>query len=379
MRRSILIKIQILLTGLLFTSSELFPQVIVSEKTTIRVDILDKKTPAIQLAQPEIISGKTAVFEESTLKIFGKLVNSKKDDKILINNDPATITPDKFFYSNITLNPGPNDLKIQIISDDKVVNEYIYPLYYVIRQKNLSTASIAYGKYYALIMGVNNYKDPTLRDLDKPISDARSFYDVLTSKYNFEKTNVTMLPDPTRNDVINALDKLQTKLTTNDNLLIFYAGHGTYDKDSKIGFWLLADASSNSRANWISNSNLTDYLKLIKTKHTLVISDACFSGSIFVSRAASDGVPKAIEKAYELPSRQALTSGSLYEVPDNSVFIHYLLDRLDKNTEPYLTAEQLFINIKTAVQNNSDDNTQFGDIQGVGHEGGDFIFILKGQ
>lgn len=379
MRRSFLIKVPILLTGLVVTCSNLFSQVIVSEKTTIRVETLDKKTPTIQLTQPEIILGKTAVFEDSVLRIFGKLINSNRNDKVLINNNPATITPDKYFYSDIKLHTGPNDLKIVILSDDKIVNEYIYPLYYAIRQKNLSTPSIAYGKYYALVMGVNNYKDPTLRDLDKPISDAKSFSDVLTSKYSFDKTNIIMLPDPTRNDVINALDKLQAKLTANDNLLIFYAGHGTYDKDSKIGFWLLSDASSDSRANWISNSSLTDYLKLIKTKHTLVVSDACFSGSIFVSRAASDGVPKSIEKAYELPSRQALTSGSLYEVPDNSVFIHFLLDRLDKNMDPYLTVEQLFINIKTAVQNNTEDNTQFGNIQGVGHEGGDFVFILRKQ
>ena len=374
-----LIKVPILLTGFLFACFELFSQVVISEKSSIHIDIVDKKIPSIQLTQPEIAFGKTAVFEDSVLKIFGKLINSKRNDKVLINNNPATLTPDKYFYSDIKLHTGPNDLKIVILSDDKVVNEYVYPLYYAIRQKNLSTPSIAYGKYYALIIGVNNYKDPNLRDLDKPIRDARSFYDILTSKYNFDKVNVVMLPDPTRNDVINELDKLQAKLTANDNLIIFYAGHGTYDKDSKIGFWLLSDASSESKANWISNSGLTDYLKLIKTKHALVISDACFSGSIFVSRAAPDVVPKTIEKAYELPSRQALTSGSLYEVPDNSVFIHYLLDRLDKNMEPYLTAEQLFVNIKTAVQNNTEDNTQFGDIQGVGHEGGDFVFILKKQ
>ena len=379
MRREIYIKTILLFSGLALVSSGLHSQVVVSEKATIRIAIRDKNLPSIELTKPEIVPGKTAVFEEPILKIFGKLFNSKRDEKILVNNNPATITPDKYFYTDISLTPGPNDLKIDIISDGKTVNEYIYSVYYIIPQKILVPSSIAYGKYYALIIGVNIYKNPTMRSLEKPISDAKSMYDALTSRYNFAGENVIMLADPTRNDIIDALDKLQAKITSNDNFLLFYAGHGTYDKDGKIGFWLPSDASRDSRANWISNSNLTDYLKLIKAKHTLVISDACFSGSIFVSRGAFEGIPINIEKAYSLPSRQALTSGSLYEVPDNSIFIFYLLDRLIKNTEQYLTAEQLFINIKTAVQNNSNDNTQFGDIQGVGHEGGDFVFVLKKQ
>lgn len=356
-----------------------YSQVVVSEKATIRVEIVDKNLPSIQLTQPEIITGKTAVFEEPTIKIFGKLINGKGNEKILINNIPATITPDKYFYTDITFMPGPNDLKIDIVSNEKTINEYIYPVYYVIRQKNLVSPSIAHGKFYALIVGVNNYKSPDIRSLDRPISDAKEIYDALTSRYNFNKENVLMLADPSRSEIITALDKFSAKITSNDNFLLFYAGHGTFDKEGKIGFWLPSDASKDNRANWISNSNLTDYLKLIKAKHTLVISDACFSGSIFVSRGITDGVPENIEKAYSLPSRQALTSGSLYEVPDNSIFLHYLLDRLRKNEELYLTAEQLFINIKIAIQNNSSDNTQFGDIQGVGHEGGDFVFVLKKQ
>jgi Caspase domain len=354
-------------------------QTVVSEKSTIRIEIVDKNLQTIQLSQPEILPGKTSVFEESKIKVFGRLINSRGDEKIMINDRPATLTSDKYFYSDVTLVPGPGDIKIDIISGGKTVNEFSYPVFYVIPQKNLATPSIVYGKYYALIIGVNNYKNSSLRSLDKPISDAKSIYDVLTTKYNFAGENVTLLADPTRNDIIEALDNLQAKIKPNDCFLLFYAGHGTYDKDAKIGFWLPSDASRESRANWISNSNLTDYLKLIKAKHTLVISDACFSGSIFVSRGAFDEVPDNIEKAYSLPSREALTSGSLYEVPDNSIFIFYLLDRLNKNEERYLTAEQLYINIKTAVKNNSSDNTQFGDIQGVGHEGGDFVFVIKQQ
>jgi hypothetical protein len=379
MRHKLLSRIYILTAGVLICCSSLFSQVVISEKSSIHVEVIDVNKPSVEITQPEMIQGKTAIFDESKIKVFGKLKNGKGNERVFINNNPTTLTPDKYFFADVILSSGFSDLKVVVISDGKLVNEISYPVYYAVRQKNFSTPSLLAGKYYALIMGVDKYNNPGLRDLDRPIADAKALFDVLTTKYNFKKEDIMLLPDPTRNDIIDALDKLQSKVTANDNLIIFYAGHGTYDRDAKIGFWLPADATKESRSNWLSNSNLTDYLKLIKTKHTLVISDACFSGSIFLSRGAFEGISKPIEKAYELPSRQALTSGSLYEVPDNSVFIFYLLDRLNKNTEPYLTAEQLYINIKIAIQNNSEDNTQFGDIQGVGHEGGDFVFIRKDQ
>ena len=78
-----------------------------------------------------------------------------------------------------------------------------------------------------------------------------------------------------------------------------------------------------------------------------------------------------------MPSRKAMTSGTLTEVPDQSAFLKYLIDRLRNNSEKYLSSEQLFSNIRIAVINNSNAIPQFGEIKDVGDEGGDFIFILK--
>jgi len=85
----------------------------------------------------------------------------------------------------------------------------------------------------------------------------------------------------------------------------------------------------------------------------------------------------AIQKLYELPSRKAMTSGTLKEVPDKSVFLQYLTKRLIDNEEQYLPSEQLFYSFKPAVLNNSINVPQFGEIKNAGDEGGDFIFIKK--
>jgi len=236
---------------------------------------------------------------------------------------------------------------------------------------------IAGGKYYALLIGINNYSDPMINELDQPIKDAETFYNTIISRYTFDPENVKFLRNATMADMIDALDYFTKIVRPVDNFLIFYAGHGVWDASSEIGFWLPSDARKNSKLAWFRNSTLRDYLREIKSRHTLLISDACFAGSIFKTRNAFIDASVAINKLYELPSRKAMTSGTLTEVPDRSAFLKYMIDRLENNKEKFLSSEQLFSSFRMAVINNSNIIPQFGEIKDVGDEGGDFIFILK--
>ncbi|MCK5134493.1 MAG: hypothetical protein KAR19_01800 [Bacteroidales bacterium] len=125
------------------------------------------------------------------------------------------------------------------------------------------------------------------------------------------------------------------------------------------------------------NSTLRDFIGSIQSKHTLLIADACFSGSIFKTRSAFGGDAKGIQKLHDLPSRKAMTSGALKEVPDKSVFVKYLISELIENQEKFLSSEELFGNFKTAVLNNSPNVPQYGTIQNAEDQGGDFIFVRK--
>lgn len=234
-------------------------------------------------------------------------------------------------------------------------------------------------KYYALIIGINDYQDANINDLDNPINDARNLMQTLTTYYTFDNDNLTLLENPTRVDIINTLDKLSATIDEKSNLLIFYAGHGLWDAQLKKGYWIPSDGAQSSRANWLSNNDLVDYVGGIKSKHTLLVTDACFSGAIFKTRDVFTGVTKAVLEMYKYPSKKAMTSGAMKSVPDKSVFIEYLVKRLVQNEKPFLSAEELFGSFKQAVVNNSPTSQipLFGEIQGAGDEGGDFIFILK--
>ena len=232
------------------------------------------------------------------------------------------------------------------------------------------------GKFYALIIGNNDYIDPEIPSLDEPVSDATKLFEVLTTRYTFEKSNVTFIKNATYVQMIQAFDDLSNKITKNDNLLVFYAGHGWWNETKNLGFWLPTDAKKSNTAFWIPNSRISDYMSSIKSKHTLLIADACFSGSIFKTRGLIDARPS-INKLYELPSKKAMTSGTLKEVPDKSEFLQYLVQRLNENQEKYISSDMLFSSFREAVLNNSPTEPQYGTIQNAGDEGGEFIFILR--
>jgi hypothetical protein len=236
-------------------------------------------------------------------------------------------------------------------------------------------------KYYALIIGIEDYSHASITSLDNPVKDAMELSMVLKRYYTFEDENLIVLKNPKRENIIETFDRLAQLITERDQLLIFYAGHGIWDEQLNQGFWLPSDASLNSKAQWLSNSTIRDYIGGIKSKHTLLITDACFSGSILKERGGAFSNSRAILELYKLPSRKAMTSGTMTTVPDESAFIRYLLKHLSLNDQPMISADDLFRAFKIAVINNSPNGQvpQYGPINQAGDEGGEFIFLRRNQ
>jgi hypothetical protein len=376
----------IMCTFLLFISNLLVhSQEIRSGKSTIFINNLEEEKieditpPLIKIISPLLTEKEEKIkSDKPEITIIGKITDNESGiNRIFINSEKFKLTEDGLFAQEILLEKGENKISVIAIdnndnySEESLIVEYMPESDIITSQLNVS------GKYYAILIGIDKYEDPSLTDLDNPVRDAENLYKVLISDYYFDEDNVLLIKNAKRTDITNALDKMAEKLTKNDNLLIFYAGHGWWDQEANIGYWLPNDAKLSRKAEWFRNSTLCDYLKEIDSKHTLLIADACFGGAIFKTRSVSMEAPKAIQMLYDLPSRKAMTSGTLTEVPDRSTFVKYLIERLEKNEDKYIASEQLFSSFRIAVINNSDVIPQYGEIKNVGDEGGDFIFIKK--
>ncbi len=232
-------------------------------------------------------------------------------------------------------------------------------------------------KYYALLIGVNDYADEKIESLDDPIKDASLLKEVITKKYTFEEEDITFLKNPTFEEIIVEFDILSRKITPEDFLLIFYAGHGVFDEKTNIGYWLPSDASEKNKAKWFRNSTLVENIGAINSKHTLLIADACFSGGIFKTRTSNNNASVDISNMMKYPSRKAITSGSLTKVPDKSIFMKYLLKSLEENPNKYFPSEELYDEVRRAMKSNSTTKPLFGEIQNAGDEGGNFVLIQR--
>ncbi len=232
---------------------------------------------------------------------------------------------------------------------------------------------------YALLIAVEEYKDPAIVSLSEPLKDAVQLKEILISNYTFDSADVTILTNPTFEELNVAFDELSHRITPNDNLVIFYAGHGYFDEKTNIGYWLPSDAQEKNRAKWFRNSALVENIGAINSKHTLLIADACFSGGIFKTRSVAALNNASLDYANQMKraSRKAMTSGSLTTVPDKSVFMKYLLKTLTENVNKYISSEELFDFVRLAMRNNAGTKPLYGEIQNAGDEGGDFVLIRK--
>ena len=240
-------------------------------------------------------------------------------------------------------------------------------------------------KYYALIIGNSEYEDKQIDDLIAPANDAKALDEILKTKYNF-KTN--LLLNASREEILDAIQELATTLNREDNLLIYYAGHGMYIKEQEQGYWLPVDSDKNKRSKWINNQTVVAEVKSAEAKHILLIVDSCFAASLTKSTTIDKNLNiKKGDKKWETlklkKARWLIASGGIEPVDDSngrghSYFARKLIDTLEKN-EPgqVISSYELFGPIHAYVVNNLPQNPERLKILDTGHDGGDFLFFAK--
>ncbi len=249
---------------------------------------------------------------------------------------------------------------------------------------NLGDSPMVIGDYYALIIGIDNYKG-AWESLNNATHDAKAVEKLLRENYNFDHFRTLYNEEATRIRVIKELEFLVNNAKETDNIFIFYSGHGDFDRKLDRGYWVPVDATTKSISSYISNTEIQDFLGGINSKHTLLISDACFSGDIFRGKTVTidfEDSDRYFRTIHNLMSRNAMTSGDIEPVMDggrdgHSVFAYYLLKALRQNNRKFFDANQLFERLKIPVINNSSQTPRYHPLKNTGDEGGQFIFIKK--
>lgn len=243
--------------------------------------------------------------------------------------------------------------------------------------KFLNDLRLQTGTYRALLIANEDYE--FWSDLDTPIADVEALEETLNEDYSFD---VKVLKNASRKEILSEIYHLGANAAFDDHVLIYYAGHGIVDSDTKEGYWIPSAADQSFRPDWVSNSEIRTALKSIKSKHLLVMADSCYSGTLVrsgtqITATISNSV---IKRLFSKKARVAITSGGNEPVVDSlggashSVFAGAFLEALNNNSEFYTPASVFFSKIREKVTRQANQTPLYSNISELDDDGGEFVF-----
>ncbi|MEM8496696.1 MAG: caspase family protein [Pseudomonadota bacterium] len=245
-----------------------------------------------------------------------------------------------------------------------------------------SVTETAPGQHYLLAIGIDAYEDCT--PLHNAVRDAADITAVLQAEYDFQPDNVCLLTDDdaTEERIFLEFRRLVQCVQPEDSVLIFFSGHGHFDDDFQQGYWIPVDAKEGNIGDYIPNSEISNTIRAIRSLHTFMIADACFSGSLF-GQSRSVGTAKSgssyQQRVGQIPSRWGLASGRNEVVADgepgkNSPFSESLIYFLRNQTDTVFCVSELVQYVKTVTANNAEQTPVGSPLRHVGDKGGEFVF-----
>jgi uncharacterized caspase-like protein len=345
----------------------------------------DTTAPSILLTSPNLTRSARTTVSTSQTTIIGKALDESGIVEVSVNGAMANLDREGNFSKNILLRFGDNPVELTAV--DLYAN--VARLQFVI-QRQADNALLAermikrykVGKYYAMVVGNNNYQ--YLPKLETAVKDATEVDKILKTKYGFE---TELLLDATRGDMLSTLSRLRKRMGPEDNLMIYYAGHGVFEEVAQEAYWLPVDAKEDDEANWIIAGSITAEMKRSPARHVLIVADSCYSGTLTRSADVNLSSRRSreyfLKKMFQQSSRTLMASGGNEPVVDNgadghSIFAYTFLRALREIDEPVFTAEELFYRfVKHSVAGQAEQTPVYSIIRNSGHDGGDFVFIKR--
>jgi Caspase domain len=195
-------------------------------------------------------------------------------------------------------------------------------------------------KDYALIFATDKYEHWS--DLVNPIEDARAIAQELSTNYGF---NVEVVENPTVDEVWQKIRSYsEMKFAPQDQLMVFFAGHGHFDETFGEGYVVARNSLNNdlARSSYISHNRLRGVVNNLPCNHVLLMLDVCFGGTldpvIAKSRSATEelSTTQMLIRKWNYKTRKYITSGGKEYVSDgipgkHSPFAAKFLEVLNSN------------------------------------------------
>lgn len=363
--------------------------------------------PMLEILDPVFVATRgrnTAVYRGGPGKrqVVGRVTAPQLVSQITVNGQPAPLNASGGFSAQVDVPAGGAQVQVAAVDKKGARAELAFTLLPQAASAgaaaNTAPAAtgglprdVKLGRYFAVVIGNNSYRDPGYATLQSAANDANAVAAMLKSRYGYQ-TSVVL--NGGRLEILTALNEMREQLKPEDNLLIYYAGHGEVDAAGQ-GYWVPSDGAAGASKTWISNAAISDILNTIAARHVLVVADSCYSGTMTRASAPTfdagtmpaDKWATWVKTMANGRSRTALTSGGVMPVPDtgsgrHSYFARAFLNVLQDNNG-LLEAQRLYREVSTslalgAINSPVPQVPEYSPIRYAGHESGEFFFLPRG-
>ena len=254
-----------------------------------------------------------------------KYTNTKIDynfDKIDINLPQTSINKSVTEIENKNISVGKSSVDVNIPENTKVSNRY------------------------ALIIGNEDYQSMqrTLnseQNVAFAVNDATVFRDYAVKTLGVEQENITFLTNATAGQMSQQIDKvckMLSKLGNKAELIVYYAGHGFPDENTKVPYLIPVDVSASNLDMGIKLNDLYKNLAATNAKRIVVFLDACFTGGGRSNGLLASRGIKVIPKEDALNGNIVVVSASSglqsalpFQNEKHGIFSYYLFKKLQES------------------------------------------------
>ena len=335
----------------------------------------------------------------SRLDIFvnGRAVPATRDVRV-----QATEIKPHPFSAAVQLQPGHNLITVTAVDGDGRAAQAVRSVYREALQPTAGVPGagrVGSAERWAVVIGIDQYRDPAVSSLRYATADAEAVFRFLTTRGGVKPGNARLLLNnqATQRAIREALgDFLRQKALKDDEVIIYYAGHGTTEPDQSaegaIAKYLVPwDADPGKLfSSAIPMEEIDRVFGRVAARKVLLIQDTCFSGGAggrtFLAKGlavrSTNLTDRFLQDLSQKEGRMILTASDVNQVSQedpalgHGIFTHFLLEALggaaDLDGDGAITVREVHLYLQRKVHERS-NGAQTPQLYNIG----DMVLLKK--
>lgn len=225
---------------------------------------------------------------------------------------------------------------------------------------NIPKSSIKNANTFVLIFGIENYIESDISNVDFALNDGVKFREYCLHTLGIPEQNIHYRSDATRNQLRSEIKwarNISEAYGKDANLIVYYSGHGMPDEKTRKAYLLPADGIANDPESGYALSSLYEELGEMNFNYSLILLDACFSGTTrngeMLTAFKGVAIKPSNEELFGNVVVLSATQGDETAYPDeesgHGLFTYYLLKKLQES-KGNITIAELSDYISTKVK-----------------------------